>query len=163
MTDYSKFLNQEIINTSNESGVVLSFDDSHIVVRYPDGEKTYNSDIAFKSKFLSFKNEELNALIQGDIKEKDNKKAEQAKEVEKAQRINLKRRERINEVYKQLAQKEKVLKRMFGSDFIYPPLKAFEKKYKPFIYVEDPIAKIFNSINPRHSYYQWYDWNDFFY
>ena len=49
-----KFLNQEIINKNNERGLVTFFDDDHIVIKYPNCDKIYCPEIAFKNDFLAF-------------------------------------------------------------------------------------------------------------
>ena len=43
---------KKVVNKNNEVGVVLSFDNDHIIVKYPNDEKTYKPDIALKQVFL---------------------------------------------------------------------------------------------------------------
>ena len=50
-----QFLNKEIINKNNERGLVVSFDDEHIVIKYENEERTYCPDVAFKNKSSSIK------------------------------------------------------------------------------------------------------------
>lgn len=57
--NYNDFLNKQIINKNNETGVVLSFDKEHIVIKYSADVKMYSSDIAFRTGFLTFKNKNL--------------------------------------------------------------------------------------------------------
>ena len=139
MMNYSDFLNQQVINKNNETGIVLSFDKEHVVIKYQSSEKVYNSDIAFKSGFLTFTDERLNNLVTQDLVNKEEISQRQEEEIAKNHQSYLLRRKKVNETYLRLCQKNRMLLSLFGTDFIYPPLKEFEKKYKLL-------------INKRHHY-----------
>ncbi len=76
----------DLMIRNNELCVVLSFDNEHIIVKYPNDEKIYNHDIAFKTGLLAFKNKSLKRLIDQDLLDKDigaKKKEELAENHEK--------------------------------------------------------------------------------
>lgn len=131
--NYNDFLNKQIINKNNETGVVLSFDKEHIVIKYSADVKMYSSDIAFRTGFLTFKNKNLKKLIEQDLLEKDIAAKKKEEEQAENHRKYLARRKKVNETYKRMCAKNRMLLALFGRDFIYPPLKEFEKKYKHLI------------------------------
>lgn len=145
--DYASFLNQEIINKSNELGVVTSFDKERIKVRFKDREASFNPQVAFKNKFLTFKSQELNALAEFEFVAKEEEKAK-AQEV--AQKVAMDRYKKVNKRFQELKRKVRVLKVLFGNDFIYPPFEELKKQYHLIIEEEEwlPI--------PYHAYYKKY-------
>ena len=128
-----QFLNKEVINKNNERGLVISFDDEYIVIKYENKEITYCPDIAFKNKFLSFLDCSLNLLIDEDLSIKEELKLRREKEEEDNRRIFINRLKKVNELYKKISAKNAVLQSLFGRDFKYPPLIKFEKKYRCYI------------------------------
>ena len=74
--NYLEFLNKEVINKENEKGVVVSFDDINIKIRYFDKEKIYSTKISLKNKYLRFLDEKLNNIIEEEFKEKETHKVE---------------------------------------------------------------------------------------
>ena len=128
-----QFLNKEIINKNNEKGVVIFFDDEHIVVKYQNEEKTYNPTVAFKNKFLSFLDKSLNLLIDKELFNKEESKVQQEQVAQNNHKIAINRYKKINEHYKKIARKYSIMQSLFGSDFRYPPFFEFLKKYKYYI------------------------------
>ena len=128
-----QFLNKEIINKNNEKGLVVFFDDEHIVIKYETEEKTYFPEVAFKTKFLSFLDTTLNFLIEEDLKVKEEDRAQREKQVAENHRKSVVRTKKINELYKKISAKNSALQSLFGRDFQYPPFIEFEKKYRCYI------------------------------
>ena len=128
-----QFLNKEIINKNNERGLVVSFDDEHIVIKYKNEERTYCPDIAFKNKFLSFLDNSLNLSIDEDLSIKEELILQHEKEAEANRKIVINRSKKINELYKKISAKNATLQSLFGRDFQYPPLVEFEKKHRCYI------------------------------
>lgn len=128
--DYKQFINQTIINSYDEKGIVVGFDDTYIVIKYKNEEKTYNRDIAFSNGFLAFTKKSLNLLINQDMNDKEELKKKRKEEIEKNNQFQLERRKKANRHYKKLSAKNRVMKALFGADFIYPPYVEFKKKYK---------------------------------
>lgn len=124
--DYANFINKEVINKNNEVGIVLMFDDEHIVIKYPSETKTYNPDVAFKTGYITFKNKELKQAISQDVAQKN----EIAIRKEKDNQSLLLKKKIARKTYSMLLRKAKYLQILFGSDFVYPPLEEFENKYK---------------------------------
>lgn len=157
MMNYNDFLNKQVVNKNNELGVVLSFDNEHIIVKYPNDEKTYNPDIAFKTGFLAFKNKSLKRLIDQDLLDKDIAAKKKEEELAENHRKYLARRKKVNETYKRMYAKNRMLLALFGKDFIYPPIKEFEKKYKHLI---DRSTKYQTVFTGSYGYYgtPWYYW-----
>ena len=131
--NYNDFLNKQVANKNKQVGVVLSFDNEHIIVKYPNDEKTYHPDIAFKTGFLTFKNKSLKRIIDQDLLDKDIATKKKEEELAENCRKYLIRRNKVNETYKRMYIKNRMLLALFGKDFIYPPMKEFEKKYKHLI------------------------------
>ena len=128
-----QFLNKEIINKNNEKGLVVFFDDDHIIIKYQTEEKTYFPEVAFKNKFLSFLDSALNILIGEDLNQKEEQRLQREKEVADNHRKVVNRSKKINELYKKISAKNNALQSLFGRDFQYPPFIEFEKKYRCYI------------------------------
>lgn len=128
-----QFLNKEVINKNNQKGIVISFDDKYIVIRYQDEDKIYVPDPAFKNGFLSFTDDNLNSLINDDLQCKKIAEEQKEKELEKIKKEAIQRIQRINEINDKLIRKWFDLQKLFGEDFIYPPLEEFKKQYGPYI------------------------------
>ena len=128
-----QFINQEVININNESGIVISFDDDYVVVKYNNTEKTYSRDIVFSNKYLAFKEQSLNQMIQEDLLLKEKTKKQQEEQFSKNRETIIDRRNRINNIYKKLLHKNEIMKLLFGNDFLYPPYVEYIKKYKHYI------------------------------
>lgn len=142
---YEYFINKKVINSDNQEGIIISIDDEYITIRYSDSIKTYNREIAFKNNFLKLVEDNLNQVMRDDLDDKDKIKQIEKEKVEKCNKVAKDRNNRINEIYQKLLRKNNILKQLFGSDFVYPPLKEFEKKYKLL------IAK-FNQTNMYEKY-----------
>ncbi len=142
--NYNLFLNKQIINKNNETGIVLSFDKDHIVIKYPLNTKTYNSDVSFRTGFLSFKNKDLKQLIDQSLFNQNIEAKKKEQEIIEVNKKYFARRKKVNETYKRLCKKNKMLLALFGRDFIYPPLKEFEKKYKYLIDHESKTVHYFS-------------------
>ncbi|MDY6430994.1 MAG: hypothetical protein SPL00_04310 [Bacilli bacterium] len=124
------FLNKEIINKSNQRGVVTYFDETHLKVKYEKEEKTYSSLVAFKNKFLSFLDDSLNALIEEELSIKEQEESKNEAEKIKNQSDIALRNKKAAEEYKRLSSKNSILQSLFGNDFIYPPYLKSVKQYK---------------------------------
>ena len=133
MMNYNDFLNQPILNKNQESGLVLSFDENHIVIQYPSTKKIYHPDVAFKNHFLVFENHDLQRLIEQDQSEKEAASKKKEAQVAENNRKYLAKRRRVNLKYSELCRKNRLLLILLGCDFVYPPLKRFEKKYQSYI------------------------------
>ena len=131
--DYRVLINKTIRNKNGQVGIVVSFDEQHVVVRYGEVEKTYNPDVAFKNGFLCFTDETLNQLIYEESAVKEVQQRQQELEFENNNKAAVKRITHINKTFKTLLKKSQVMKSLFGSDFEYPPLIEFVKKYRLFI------------------------------
>lgn len=160
MLNYSLFINKEVTNANNESGVVTSFDKDNIVVTYPSGNKTYKQALAFKNNFLKFKDENLNSLINEDQSNLQIEIKRKEESLIKAQDDYKNRAKVINRRYKELKGKQYMLRQLFGGDFVYPPYKEFKKKYNHIIVDEDKMffKRIFCRCcwRPGHHYWYWY-------
>ena len=128
--NYQLFINQQVINKNNVTGVAISIDEEHVTIKYDSEEKTYNTNIAFKNGFLKFVKDEYNQLMSGDISSKDEIELNKQKEVENNHEHYVKITKEANEEFKVLSAKNSVMKKLFGSDFKYPPYEEFVKKYK---------------------------------
>ena len=131
--NYSAFINKEVVNKNNQKGITISFNEEHVVVKYDSEEKTYNPDVAFKNGFLSFINSDLNKTFTEELtnKEKENELIEQQGRDNDA--IAIQRNKVINEMYKKLDAKNRMMQALFGGDFKYPPYIEFYKIYKNII------------------------------
>ena len=127
--EYSKFINEQIVNANNETGVVTFFDETNIAVSYLKEEKKYDQNIAFKNKFLRFVDQSLQALIDQEIENKNSLEAKQKAEELHNEQIMSVRRDKVNEYYKVIAVKNSQMQCLFGRDFIYPPYQEFMQKY----------------------------------
>ena len=123
-----KFLNQEIINKNNERGLVTFFDDDHIVIKYPNCDKIYCPEIAFKNDFLAFLDNSLNLLIKKDLTIKENLRLQHQKEAEENYLISVEKQKEIYKAYREIDAKNDFLLSLFGEDFEYPPYIEFVKK-----------------------------------
>lgn len=128
-----QFLNKEIINKDNQRGTVISFDENHLVVRYENEQKIYYPDIAFKSKYLSFLDSNLNILIDEDLSIKEQEEYVREQTIIRNHNIAVERNKRVNEYYAKLSAKNSFLQKLFGCDFQYPPLVKFKKQYRHLI------------------------------
>ena len=146
---FQKYINQKVLNLNNEEGIVTSMDDNYVVVKYKDESKTYKCEITFK-EFLKFMDSSLNEEIQKFLNEKEKITKQKEKQHADIEKFHKDRTKMVNKCYMELLKKVKCLKQLFGSDFVYPPLKEFEKKYKYFI--NKPQRP---SI---HAYDHWYDY-----
>ena len=127
--DYNDFINKEVINKNNEVGIVLSFSKDYVYIKYQSEEKTYNPLLAFRSHYLSFTNKDYQTLIEQYIEENESND----NDIKKMKVQYLNRKKKINETYEMLKKKNKILISLFGRDFIYPPKRDFENKYKNII------------------------------
>lgn len=123
-------INQEVLNSNGEKGIVISFDEEHIVIKYPNKEVTYVTDIILKNEFITFINPQLNKLVEEYKNSKEEEKQNKQVIKDKNEENVIELRKRINEMYKKLYYKNKMMKALFGHDFLYPPYIEFKKKYK---------------------------------
>ena len=130
-----QLINKVVINKNNEQGKVISVNGPNITVKYDSEEKTYNFDIAFKNKFLSFLDEVVNQEIDNHLSNKESEEKKNEELVKKNDEIAKKRSNSINTLYEKLYYKNQIMKGLFGGDFIYPPYVEFVKKYKHLISV----------------------------
>lgn len=158
MTENNKFINQKIINKSNEEGIVTSFDDEHIVVQYPHKTTTYNTKVVLEKQFIVFASEEMKQEVINYLNGETDKQNQQKAIEQKNYRIAVYRHKALQKLYKTLKYKDKVYKSLFGSDFDYPPLVEFVKKYKPYLeretifYRVGPIG-LYNCFDHAHRYF----------
>lgn len=127
--NYESLIDEQIMNKNGQVGVIASFSEERITVRFGNEEKTYDTRIAFKNGFLSFPNKELNNTFLMYINLLDRKEAKLKQDIDKNRKDYLKKREMVNEAYRRLYRKNEVLLFLFGKDFVYPPFKRFVKKY----------------------------------
>ena len=124
----NEFLSKEIMNKNQEVGTVLSIDENFVVVNFPSGKKTYGTEFTFRQGYLSFVDDNLNALINQYFQNKDAVQKSRAQAREEKQAEFLAKSAQVNKEYKQLCKKNKNLKKWFGQDFVYPPLRKFEQE-----------------------------------
>ena len=138
--DYQSFIGKEVTNKNGDQGIVISFTSERITIRFNDKEDIYNPQVAFANKYLSFKEDLLNA-------EADKEFVVKAKEKEAAKEAVHKNsiiwHKRVNKIYKELDLKNRYLKKLFGKDFIYPPYEEFKKKYRFIIDKNDWMKDLF--------------------
>lgn len=149
--DYQKYFGKEIINKEDKTGVVVSFDKERITIKYDDVEKCYSSKVVFSKHYLAFKNDEFNKEVDEEFVEKEK---QITKSQEEAHKVAIIRHKRVNQIYKKLEYKNRVLKKLFGSDFVYPPFEEFKKQYKLIL---DKGDDLFSSLFGRTNYY-WKYW-----
>ena len=123
-------INQEVLNSNSEKGIVISFDEEHIIIKYPNKEATYVTDIVLKNGFITFINPQLNKLVEEYKESKKQEELDKQAIKEKIEENAIELRKRINEMYKKLYYKNGIMKALFGYDFLYPPYNEFKKKYK---------------------------------
>ena len=127
--NYNQFLNKEVINKNNQKGVVVSIDSQYLVVKYQNEEKTYNPDIAFKNKFITFIDDNLNHFIEGELMDKEKTNSYNQELVDAIHKSVVTKNKRILDYYDKISEKNGVLQYLFGGDFLYPPFVNFVKKY----------------------------------
>ncbi len=125
----NELINKEVINKNNEKGIVKSIDEKHVVVNFNGVEKTFSTPLTFKNGFLKFVNDEDNELISLYLEEIDKNIAKSKEAKDKQDSETLQRNKRAYDMFVYLSSKHKFLKKIFGNDFIYPPLEEFKKKY----------------------------------
>ena len=127
--NYSDFIGKNALAPGEEKGIVVSFDKKFVTLDIQGVLKTYAWDIAYRKGNLRFEDPSLNEIIDLELglKEKQEKENEELVK-RKAEEYNKVREWAINE-YKTLAPKNKIMKRLFGNDFLYPPYVKFMKKY----------------------------------
>ena len=130
MISYNNYINQEIVNKNDEVGTVLSFDKDRIVIKYPNSEKTYSTEIAIKTGFIAFKDTLLEDLLKLELQKSEEEQKKKQEECAEENEKFLAHVREINHVYVELLKKNKVLCELFGNDFKYPPLVEFEKKHQ---------------------------------
>ena len=132
--NYQPFLNQIVVNKEKQQGTVISINEDQVIINYPDirypnDEKTYNTKIAFKNGYLSFTNDDLNTLMSSIIISGEKEIEKQKAFINKNHDVIVKRHHLIIKQNQELKKKLKILKQLFGDDFIYPPYVEFMKKY----------------------------------
>lgn len=127
IVDSSPFINQIVINKYNERGIVKAIDKERILVSFNNEEKLFSTEIVFTNHFLSFEDDQLNTLIKEIFIEK---KEAQVRKQEEAHKTAIDRHKKVNARYQALKEKDRILKALFGRDFIYPPFEAFKKQYR---------------------------------
>ena len=143
--DYKQFIDKTVITKNQDIGQTVSFDNERIIVRFNNGDKTYNPKVAFTNRFLTFKDEHLNHLINAEFVEKENQIIEQR---DRAHKKAITRYKKVNALYQQLKKKDQIMKQLFGRDFIYPPFKELEKQYRLVInHDDDNLSRWFRTIN----------------
>jgi len=150
----NELVNKEIINKNGDKGIIVSFDGENIVVEYPKETKTYNLDVAFKSGFLSFSDDKYNQRMVQELSAKEELEKQKEETYKNNSKISINRRKKVNETYKILSQKGRVLKGLFGSDFEYPPLKKFVKRYR--FLIEEKNLLDFDKWIVRDKGYHYY-------
>ena len=128
--NFNEFINKEVITIDNQLGIVTSIDKEHLVVKYLEIEKTYNTEIVFKNKYLKFTNLELNEKIDDFINKKVDADIKEKKLFEDNKNASITRQHKVNALYKKISMKYYFMKTLFGSDFKYPPYEEFKKKYR---------------------------------
>ena len=127
--DYQLFINQQVVDYQGQTGVVVSFDKEHIVIQQNKEQTTYNPDIAFKNEAIRFVESRLNNLIKEDIESRHNAATAHQQKIDKINKEAIKRNKMASDKYIELEKKDKVLKRLFGNDFVYPPFALLKKKF----------------------------------
>ena len=125
--DFKEFIGKEVLNKNNERGQTVSFDEERIIVRFNNVEKIFNPKVAFTSHFLTFVDDKLNRQINEEFVEKE---IETTKRREDIHQLVITRHKRVNQLYQTLKRKDRILRHLFGPDFIYPPFKDFKKQYR---------------------------------
>ena len=153
MYNFSDFINKEIVNRNNDRGIIESLNNDNVVVKYPNETKTYKTQICFANGFLTFVddqfNQQMKEIIEGNIKQKE----EDRQALIKNQEDVIHKYKKITEQYRQLCQKDSVMKALFGPDFDYPPLVEFKKKYKNMVLE----VSFFDKWNVQLAYWHLYD------
>jgi hypothetical protein len=130
MMNYKDFINLPITNRENESGVVISFDEGSIVIQYQETVKKYHPSVAFRNGYITFNDLKVQEIISRHLLELESI----AKVKLDINAINLQKfiikKDKVNKIYRRLEEKNRALKELFGSDFNYPPLVKFERKFK---------------------------------
>ena len=128
--NYNKYLNQKIINKNGEEGIITTFNENYLVIKYKDGEKTYSPDVAIKNMFIFFLDKELQKEINDNIKRKEDETHRKQREFEDNHKRAVALSKKVNTEYQELIDKCYVLQQLFGKDFVYPPYVRFVKRYK---------------------------------
>ena len=135
--DYQIFINQKITNKDGDIGHIVSFDNNYILVRYEVGDKKYQTLTALKKKFLLFKDNNLNQLVDDYLKKESQKEKECEEIINRNTKISIDRYRKVNEYHLKIVKKNKTMKWLFGKDFLYPPYIEFISKYKGVIKRDD--------------------------
>ena len=153
MLNYQEFLKAQIINKNGETGEVVSFDEDRITIRYQEGEKVYNPEVAMRNGFLSFVDERLKRQYSDELAYKDKMKKQREELIRKIDADRPIKIKRVNKINKQYEEKMRVLWGLFGRDFVYPPYVKFLKNYKDLITKpEDIFKKLFRYYEYGYKY-----------
>lgn len=153
--EYQTFVNQEVVNGRGEEGVVLSLDKEDIVIKYPNGIKTYKRYLALHSGFIKFKDVALNQIAQL-TQLQETEEINHQLEVEELEKERLRiRREKANELYERLAFRNYVFQNIFGKDFTYPIYERFMKQFGKYIIKceDDYYSMVRGTIGYHWHYY----------
>ena len=127
------FLDKIVINKNNEKGVVTSFDNDYLIIQYQNESKRYHLETSFKNHYLSFEDDSLNSVIKKELSDREETKIQKEKEAMLIHQKYLTKRNKVMKSYLELLNKTINLQKLFGRDFIYPPLLMFVKKYRYYV------------------------------
>lgn len=131
--NFAQFLNKKVLNKQNEKGVITSFDDEHITIKYSTFEKTYNPKITFTNGYLSLVNSKDNQQVKNYYLDQQHQDEQHEQFVKDVYTKTINKRNKINQTFKRLFFKNLKLKSLFGEDFVYKPYIEFVIKYQDFI------------------------------
>ena len=130
MSDYKQYLDKKVINKYGEEGCVIEYDGVYIVIGYDNKVKTYNLEVAIKNGFIRFVDEELDSSSKEEVDMKLEQKEQEKEAILETNRKEINKIKRVFNTYKDLSEKNYMMQRLFGYDFIYPPYVEFMKKYR---------------------------------
>ena len=124
--DFNKFINQTIINSRGEQGVITSINNEHVIVRYGENDKKYQTKICFQS-FLKFDDDKLQQEISKFIEEINQMEKDRNQSIIKASDDAINYQKQLFEELEKYNTKEWYFHHFFGPEYEYKPKKQYKE------------------------------------
>lgn len=124
--NFNKFINQTITNSRGEQGVITSINDEHVIVRYGENDKKYQTKICFQS-FLKFDDDKLQQEISKFIEEINQMEKDKNQSIIKASDDAINYQKQLFEELEKYNTKEWYFHHFFGPEYEYKPKKQYKE------------------------------------
>lgn len=124
--DFNKFINQTIINSRGEQGVITSINNEYVIVRYGENDKKYQTKICFQS-FLKFDDDKLQQEISKFIEEINQMEKDKNQSIIKASDEAINYQKQLFEELEKYNTKEWYFHHFFGPEYEYKPKKQYKE------------------------------------